>query len=355
MPKKYFQTINQKKYKLPIFFPDATRAVVKTLDLTDVEKTKTPGVLVNTFHLWINPGETIVTNFNGVREFMNWDKAVISDSGGFQVMSLIKNSGGKVTDKGIKFQPKDKPRMLLTPEDSIRIQFSLKTDLMVVLDDFTPPNATRKQAEETVKRTLKWAERCKKEYEKQSKKTGLKPYLIGVAQGGKYQDLREYCTKELVKIGFDGIGYGGWPINEKGEFDYESAQTIAESVPEDYLLYGLGIGMPEDIVGMHKLGYSIFDCVIPTRDARHGRLFVYTATSFEQIDVNKNNFYKFLYLPKKKYEKENEPISKICDCHTCKNYSLGYLNHLFKIGDMTAMRLATIHNLRFYSLLMEKL
>lgn len=230
---KQFRSLNGKKYPLPLFFPDATQAVVKTLDSIDVVNTKTPGVLVNTYHLFRELGQDPIKKFGGVRKFMNWNGAVISDSGGFQVMSIIKSGSGsgKVTDLGITLRTSKKKKMLLTPEKSIEFQIKLKTDLIVVLDDFTPPTATLAEAEDTVERTIKWAKRCRETYDKYYK-LGSGPYLIGVVQGGKYQELRAECAKALVEIGFDGFGYGGWPIAETGEFDYESGKTIADNVPK---------------------------------------------------------------------------------------------------------------------------
>lgn len=271
-------------------------------------------------------------------------------------MSLVKgeNGKGKVSDIGISFHTSKNNKILLTPEKSIEYQIKLKTDLIVVLDDFTPPGSSHDEAKVTVERTIKWAKRCRSAYDK-FYKLGKGPYLIGVVQGGKYQDLRKYCATKLIEIGFDGLGYGGWPINDDGKFDYESASTIAECAPKDYLLYGLGIGKPEDIVGMYKLGYQIFDCVLPTRDARHGRLYKFTANSIDKIDLNTNNFYEYFNPAQTKNKNLNEPVSLACDCLLCKNYSKSYLHHLYKIKDVSAMRLSTIHNLRFYSLLMEKL
>lgn len=347
-------------FTLPMFFPDATRAVVKTLDSEDIKNTKTPGILVNTYHLYLGLGSRVLKKYGEVSSFMNWDGAVISDSGGFQVMSIIKSrrAGGRgsISDQGIKVFSKKKTR-IFTPEKSIEFQFELGTDLMVVLDDFTPPNVSEKVAERTVKRTIEWAKRSKDEFERQCKKRKLKnkPYLIGVVQGGEYLDLREYCTKELVEIGFDGLGYGGWPINSEGEFNYEVARVIAENSPKDYLLYGLGIGKPDEIVGCFKLGFNIFDCVLPTRDGRHGRLYVYDADSINSIDIHKPDFYKFYVPIKQKYYSDTKPVSTACDCLLCTKYSRAYLGHLFRVKDMSAMRLATIHNLRFYSILMEKL
>jgi queuine tRNA-ribosyltransferase len=346
---------------LPIFFPDATRGVIKSLDTTDLESTKTNGILVNTFHLWQGLGSDVLEKFGGIKNFMSFSGGVISDSGGFQVMSVIKsgNIKGKITDEGVIFHPTKKTKKILTPEKSIEFQMKLKTDMVVVLDDFTDPKSSYDEAKNSVERTIIWAKRSKDEFTKICKQKKLdetkRPYILGVVQGGKFQDLRKYCTEKLVEIGFDGLGFGGWPIDEEGNFDYESAKTIAESTPKDYFLYGLGVGKPEEIVACNRLGYNIFDCVLPTRDARHGRLYVYNSDSIENIDVTREKFYSFYTPEKEKYYKDKSPVSTACDCILCKRYSKAYLSHLFKIGDFTAGRLATIHNLRFFSILMEKL
>lgn len=346
---------------LPVFFPDATRAVIRSLDTGDIESTFTKGILVNTFHLWQELGGDVLEKFEGIGNFMDFKGGIISDSGGFQVMSVIKSGAvkGKITNDGVIFHPTKKTKKILTPEKSIEFQMKLKTDMVVVLDDFTDPKSIYEEAKISVDRTIDWARRSKKEFEKLCKSKKLteenRPYILGVVQGGKYQDLRKYCTEELVKIGFDGLGYGGWPIDDAGNFDYESAKTISENSPEDYFLYGLGVGKPEEIVKLSKMGFNIFDCVLPTRDARHKRLYTFNAESIEDIDVKKDDFYSFYTPDKEKYYKDKSPVSSACDCELCKRYSRAYLAHLFRIGDFTAGRLATIHNLRFYSLLMEKL
>jgi queuine tRNA-ribosyltransferase len=356
---KSFKTLRGKRYKLPIFFPDATRAVVRALDSEDVVNTKTPGVLVNTYHLYRELGKRAIAKFNGISSFMNWNGAIISDSGGFQVMSIVKRGRGmgKVIDEGVIFYPSKKRRIVFTPEKSIEIQMLLKTDMIVVLDDFTEPSADYKNAKDTVERTIEWARRSKITFERLTKNLSKKeqPYLIAVVQGGKYQDLRKYCARKLSEIGFDGYGYGGWPIREDGVFDYDSARTIVRNVGKNNIVWGLGIGKPEEIVGCYKLGYNVFDCVLPTRDARHKRLYVYDADSIDKIDVFSSNFYSFYTPDKQKYYTDTSPVSTACDCLLCKRYSKAYLSHLFRIGDISAKRLSTIHNLRFYSILMEKL
>lgn len=360
MKRKYFK-FKDGNLSLPVFFPDATRAVLRSLDTSDIESTGTRGILVNTFHLWQELGDKVLPKFGGIRSYMDWKGAVISDSGGFQVMSVIKEGRlrGKITDEGVEYFPTKKSKEILTPEKSIRFQMSLGSDMVVVLDDFTDPKAGYKEARVSVERTLLWAKRCKDEFlkicESNHLEKGNRPYVLGVVQGGKFQDLRKYCATELSKIGFDGIGYGGWPIDEAGDFDLPSAKTIAENCPENYFLYGLGIGKPADIVNCVKLGYNIFDCVLPTRDARHGRLYVYDATSISGIDIKKKHFYSFYAADREKFLNDSSPVSTACDCLLCRRYSKSYLAHLFKIGDFTAGRLATIHNLRFYSILMEKL
>ena len=337
---------------LPVFFPDATRGLIKSLDTTDIENTKTNGILVNTYHLYKDLGIEYIKVRGGIKKFMNFRGFVISDSGGFQVGSLIKMNPteGFVNDKGATFKPVGEKVVKLTPESSIEFQMELGSDMVVVLDDFTDPKATYEEAKISVDRTILWAKRSKDEFDRITKNKKLKsnsrPLILGVVQGGYYQDLRKYCAEELVKIGFDGFGYGGWTMTKEGIFDLESAKTIADNTPKNYLLYGLGVGMPEDIVALHKLGYNIFDCVLPTRDARHGRAYVFKDENFG---------YEFVDLTKGKMMQDDNKLSNRCDCLTCKRYTRSYLAHLFKTGDSIAGRLITIHNLRFYQTLMKKL
>ena len=337
---------------LPVFFPDATRGLIKSLDTSDIESTKTKGILVNTYHLYKDLGIDYIKARGGIKKFMDWNGFVISDSGGFQVGSLIKMnpSAGHVNNKGAIFKPVGEKIVKLTPEKSIEFQLELGSDMVVVLDDFTDPKATYDEAKISVDRTILWAKRSKDEFDRicsTIKHTAYsKPLILGVVQGGFFQDLRKYCAKELVKIGFDGFGYGGWPINDDKTFDFASAKTIADNAPKGYLLYGLGIGMPDEIVELVKMGYTIFDCVLPTRDARHGRAYVFKDGGYE---------YEFVDLTKGKMMGDNSKLSSVCDCLTCTRYTRSYLAHLFKTGDSTAGRLITIHNLRFYSMLMEKL
>lgn len=357
--KSRFFKFKNGKLPFPVFFPDATRAIVRALDTTDIENTKTEGILVNTYHLYKEIGFKKLEKLGDIRKFMNFNGAVISDSGGFQVGSLVKKNPklGKVTDEGVTFRL-DGQKIFLTPEESIKFQMELGVDMVVALDDFDAPNATEKDNARTVQRTIDWAKRSKNEFEKICKKKNLKdetrPYILGVIQGGRSQELRKYCIEELVKIGFDGLGYGG-EEKIKGVINYDLAQFIANEVPKNYLLYALGVGKPNDVLAMCKIGYDIFDCVLPTRDARHKRLYVYNFDSIDEIDLNDPNFYSF-YIPDRQiFATDNSKVSLACDCLLCTRYTKSYLYHLFKIGDFTAARLASIHNLRFYSILIEKI
>jgi queuine tRNA-ribosyltransferase len=356
----YFRSVDR-QLPLPVFFPDATRAVIKTLDSSDIERTQTPGLLVNTLHLYRELGMRVIAKHGGIRRFMGSPGAFISDSGGFQIMSLAKSNAerGKITDAGVTFKPQGGKKLQLTPELSMEFQLALNTDMVVVLDDFTDPKATKEEARESVERTILWAHRSKFMFDTWCEQHRLppdrRPYILGVVQGGEYLDLRRECTERLVEIGFDGLGYGGWPMKEDGTFNYEVASCIAEHSPSDYFLYGLGVGKPDEVVKCVELGYSIFDCVLPTRDARHKRLYVYNANLMKNINIHEPKFYSYFSPDKERYYSDTDPVSLACDCLLCTRYSRAYLAHLFRIEDATALRLATIHNLRFYSILMEKL
>ncbi len=369
-----FRLLDGKTLAYPLFFPDATRGEVRQLTFEDVKKVGLPGILVNTFHLLRLVGKEKTEAAGGIHKYLGWDGAMISDSGGFQVMSIAKKYGGNstVTDEGVTFTL-DGIDHHFSPEDSIRYQMAMGTDLMVVLDDFTPPDATHEEALITVNRTTLWAKRCKEEFNRlqssdhsprftQGSELGNKrPYLIGVVQGGEYEDLRLKSIKELTEIGFDGYGYGGFPMKD-GKFDEAMAKFMADNLPKDTVLYGLGIGKPDDIVKCVNLGWQIFDCVLPSRDARHGRLYVYTAESMDKIDlprgkagVQKDGFYEYYNPRQALHLDETGPVSKACDCELCTTLSRKEFATMWRARDEKVLRLATIHNLRFYAILMEKL
>jgi queuine tRNA-ribosyltransferase len=359
----------------PFFLPDATRGFIKSLTNEDLAGLEMGPMVVNTYHLYFQPGVELIKKAGGIHKFMNWKGPLISDSGGYQVFSLIhKNPDlGKITDNGAVFKsPFDGSKHILTPERSIQIQFDLGVDMMVVLDDPAPNHYPKDKIKNAVERTIWWAKRCKAEYEKQIKKRKIKkahrPLIFGVIQGGNHKDLRKYCTEELIKIGFDGYGFGARHLDENGKFMEEILRYTAALIPENALRFALGIGTPGDIVKCASYGWDMFDCVIPTREGRHGRLFVWDKQSefpisnFQFPNKVQNSkskkskkFYKTINITNSKFRKDFSPVDKNCNCETCKNYTKAYLNHLFASKDPLALRLASIHNLNFYLDLMKKL
>ncbi len=362
-----FLKVKNKKYLLPIFCPDATKAVVRSVDTKDLIDVGIDGVCVNTLHLLSDPGAVVLKKFGGVRNFMNFPGLIISDSGGFQVFSLIYARGGKrrgkITEDGAIFYTgglKKPKKHLLTPEKSIQMQFAIGADVMVCLDDCPSSNVSEKENKLSVERTVAWAKRCRVEFNKQVARRKLsvasRPLLFGVVQGGDSKKLREYCLGELEKIGFDGLGMGGWVPNAGNPLQVELIKWLAGIIPEKYYKYGLGIGKLQDLIVFTKAGYEVYDCVLPTRDARHQRLYEIKKPLKNLMRAkNPKSFFSYLYINKQKHQKENKPISKYCDCPVCKNYSRAYLNHLFKLNEPLAMRLATIHNLRVYAMVIKEL
>jgi len=349
-------TIRDKKIKLPIFCPDATRGVLRATDSADIKNAGIEGLIVNTYHLLVSPGVEVLKKAEGINRFMNWNGLTISDSGGFQVYSLIhrKSGLGKITDDGVTFNL-DGIKHNLTPESCIQAQFDIGADVIICLDDCADQTLSEVDMIKSVDRTIAWAKRCKAEYNKQIEKRGLieldRPLIFGVVQGGNYITQRERCAKELNKIGFDGYGFGGWPINEDGKLNKRALQAVIESTNDSKYHYALGVGDPKSCVECAKMGYNIFDCVLPTRDARHGRLYVWSNKPTKEL--LSTDFHEFLRIDKAEYADDSTSISKFCDCYTCKNYTKSYLRHLFKINDTLAYRLASIHNIRFYSQLFE--
>jgi queuine tRNA-ribosyltransferase len=343
----------------PFFMPDATRALVKFLSSNEVSASGISALVVNTLHLYLEPGLKIIKKAGGVHKFMNWDKPILSDSGGYQVFSLIHKNPkmGKITNNGAIFHsPSDGSIHELTPEKAIQIQFDLGVDIMVCLDDCPPNDFSRPLLEKAVERTIVWAARCKKEYNKQLKKRGIapekKPLIFGVIQGGEELDLREYCTKELIKIGFDGYGFGARHIDKDGNFLAEVLRATAEFVPNDKIKFALGVGLPEDIVRCYKMGWDIFDCVIPTREGRHGKLFYWKN---KKNNSPQKNFYKTVNIGNSRFSSDFSLINPDSSLKILRQHSLAYLHHLFKINDPLGARLASLNNLEFYSGLMKKI
>jgi queuine tRNA-ribosyltransferase len=352
--------VYQRNISFPIFLPDATRGVIRAIDSQDLRECSVEGVVVNGFHLTTKPGTTVLKSFGGIKKFMNWDGLVISDSGGFQLLSLVyeNKSFGKINDDGIIFYRDSKGKKsknIFTPEKSIQMQFNIGADIMICLDDCPSMKATNEENIISVRRTIEWAKRGKKEFLRQieNRKIDEKPLLFAVLHGGNDKNLRSWCAEEIIQIGFDGFCFGGWPLDKDGKFNLDILSWTASLMPDNLPKFALGVGNPKAIVDCVKIGYNIFDCVLPTRDARHKRLYVFNKKPESMNIFDEKNITDFLYITDEKYIRDANPISEFCDCYTCRNYSRGYLNHLFEIEDALAWRLGTIHNLRTYTKLIE--
>lgn len=342
---------------LPAFLPDGTRAVVRTIDSADLESCGIQALMVNVLHLSSRPGTSVVADFGGVHRFMGWNRPAASDSGGFQAFSLVAGPRklGSISANGFTYRlDKGQDKKILTPEKCIQKQFQLGTDIMFCLDHCTHPDADAEAQRESVEHTVAWSRRCKAEFEKRAEAFGDKgkrPLLFAVVQGGSDPELRRECAERLLSIGFDGYGYGGWPIGDDGLL-VDMVGRVSELVPDKYPKHALGIGKPENVASAFECGYRMFDCALPTRDARHKRLFVFQP-GFEKTRKAGTDFYRCVYLQDRKHARDAGPLDETCDCPCCSRYSCGYLHHLFEIDDPVALRLATLHNLKFYSRLME--
>ncbi|MBN2854087.1 tRNA guanosine(34) transglycosylase Tgt [Patescibacteria group bacterium] len=343
--------------KTPFFMPDATRAFIKLSSADEVLATKTKAMVVNTFHLYLQPGLETIKKAGGVHKFMAWDGPLLSDSGGFQVFSLIhKNSAmGKIDDDKVVFKsPLNGSRHELSPEKAIQIQFDLGVDMMVCLDDCPPNEFSRRDLERAVERTIAWAKRCKIEYLKQIKKRKLsglkKPLIFGVIQGGAELDLREKCTKALVEIGFDGYGFGARHVDQEGKIMTEVLKKTASFIPENALRFALGVGTPEDIKTCAKLGWDMFDCVIPTREGRHGKLFLEEKKVLAKSKTKSKT--TFINISKAIFNQDFTVINKSSNIKALKTHSKAYLKHLFQLKEPLGQKLAALNNLEFYQKLM---
>lgn len=342
---------------LPVYLPDATLGVVRAIDATDLQSCDIQAVVMNTFHLMQRPGSSTISALGGLHTMSGWHGPIITDSGGFQAYSLIQQNAkfGSLDDDGITFKPEGADRKFhLTPEKAVQLQMSYDSDVVICLDDCTHVDAAYAVQELSVQRTIAWARRCKQEFEHlvQQKRLSAekRPLLFGVIQGGGSVELRKRCANELLEIGFDGFGYGGWPLDAQGKLLTDIIRYTRELVPAALPMHALGVGHPQNIVACSRLGYGIFDSAMPTRDARHARLYTFAqgpTTTFE------GKWFAYVYANDAKHIKNDRPISPYCDCLCCTHYSLGYLHHLFKINDTLFYRLATLHNLRFMSQLTQ--
>jgi queuine tRNA-ribosyltransferase len=340
---------------LPAYLPDATLGAVRAVDSRDLAACGIRGVVMNTFHLMQHPGSSTVQALGGLHAMSGWDGPILTDSGGFQAYSLIRQNAryGSLTDNGIVFRPEGGGRkLLLTPEKCIQLQFAYGSDILMCLDDCTHVDDDLAEQKLSVRRTIDWAARCRREYERQVRQRKLgereRPLLFGVIQGGGSEGLRAECASALLEIGFDGYGYGGWPLDAEGNLLENLLAYTRSLVPAQYPMHALGVGHPQSVAACIAAGYAIFDSALPTRDARQGRL--YTAGVGAPGDASG---FRYLYLRDDKYIKDRRPLDEMCDCLTCQRYSRGYLHHLYRHGEVNYMRLATIHNLRFMARLLE--
>jgi len=348
------------RLQLPVFLPDATQGVVRSLDSSDLLRCGVEAIQTNVFHLMQKPGTSTVKALGGLHRMFGWARPIVTDSGGFQVYSLIRQNPryGTLTSRGMSLRPDGASRRLnLTPEKSVQLQLAYGADIVICLDDCTHADDALSAQQESVLRTIQWARRGKSEFERRLEQlrapADSRPLLFAVVQGGGVRDLRKKCAEELLAIGFDGYGLGGWPLDGQGRLLLDIIAYTLELVPENLPMHALGVGQPASVVACARVGYGLFDSVMPTRDARHGRLYVFnTDPACSALD---GQFYSYVYVSDAKHYKASEPISAHCDCLCCSNYSLAYLHHLFKVNDSLYYRLATMHNLRFMVQLMARL
>ena len=324
------------KVMTPVFMPVGTQASVKAMTPEDLYKVGTEVILGNAYHLYLRPGVELIASLGGLHEFMNWKSAILTDSGGFQIFSLARMRD--ITDEGVIFRSHlDGSKHFISPEDSIRIQRSLGSDILMVFDECIPHPANYEYAENSMKLTINWAKRCLEEYQTNNKEGTA---LFAIIQGSTYKDLRTQCTEELLKLNFDGYALGGLMVGEPVETTYEIISHTAPGLPEDKPRYTMGIGLPEDIFRCVAEGVDMFDCVVPTRNARNGCLFTHKGK---------------VIIKNSKYTKDPHPIDSDCECYTCQNFSRAYLRHLFMSGEILACILNSIHNLHFYIQFMKKI
>jgi len=321
------------KIQTPAFMPVGTYGTVKGMLPKDIEEIGADIILGNTFHLMLRPGTDVVEQHGTLHDFIQWQKPILTDSGGFQVFSL--GDMRKITEKGVNFQsPIDGSPVELTPEISMDVQRKLGSDIVMIFDECTPYPATVKEARDSMELSLRWAARSKDAH-------GDNPSaLFGIIQGGMYEDLRQESLKGLTEIGFDGYAIGGLSVGEPKEEMMKVLDFMASDMPEDRPRYLMGVGKPEDLVESVRRGIDMFDCVMPTRNARNGHLFTSTGVVKIRNAVHKT---------------DTAPADEQCDCYTCQNFSRSYLHHLDRCKEMLGAQLNTIHNLRYYQNLMSGL
>jgi queuine tRNA-ribosyltransferase len=333
-------TLNHGVVNTPVFMPVGTYGSVKAMMPHELEEIGTQIVLGNTFHLWLRPGTTIIEQHKGLHGFMGWQKPILTDSGGFQVFSL--QGMRKITEDGVKFaSPINGDRLFLTPEESMRIQTALNSDVVMVFDECTPYEikgrpATQEEAAISMHMSLRWAKRSKQAFNELSNPNAL----FGIVQGGMFEDLRDESLAGLVDTGFHGYAIGGLSVGEPKSDMNRILAHIGPKMPHHSPRYLMGVGTPEDLVNGVSHGVDMFDCVMPTRNARNGWLFT------RHGDIKIRNA---------RYKDDTQPLDPTCHCHTCRHFSRAYLHHLQRANEITGARLNTLHNLYFYQIIMAEM
>lgn len=320
------------EFDTPVFMAVGTQGTVKTLSREELEELGSKIILGNTYHLWLQPGTDVLDEASGLHKFMNWPHSILTDSGGYQVFSLSKLRD--ISEDGVTFRHhKSGEKLFLSPEKSIHIQNSIGSDIMMCFDECPPYPCKRDYMEKSMERTLRWAKRCK-EANKNKDSQGM----FGIVQGGEYMDLRIRCANELVAMDFDGYSIGGTSVGEPKEIQNEVLDNVLDILPENKPRYLMGVGSPGAILDAVERGIDMFDCVLPTRIARHG-----TAMTT----------YGRLILKNKEFEHDFSPLDPKCDCYACKNYTKAYIHHLIKADEILGYRLLSMHNIRFLNRLTE--
>lgn len=338
----------------PVFLPIGTKGAIKAIAAEELKFWGAEMILANTYHLWQRPGDALIAKAGGLHKFMNWKGAIFTDSGGFQVFSLSRTV--KVSDKGVKFQSEiDGSTHELSPELSVQIQLNFGSDIALVLDQFPAYPATEKQAKQSVDRTTAWATRALHEHHKLLQRASLSqtkvPFvqqLWGIVQGATFKKLRQQSAEQIRELGFQGYCIGGVAVGEPERAMYQALQDVAPYLEEDKPKHLLGVGTPEQIVQAVALGCDSFDCVIPTREARHGKFYV-------NLKPQDGLGYYTLNINNERFKEDFTPIDNTCNCYACQNFSRAYIRHLFVSQEPLGIRLATMHNLRFYLNLMQRL
>ena len=320
-------------FQTPIFMPVGTSATVKTMDNRDLHEAGADIILGNTYHLYLQPGTDILHKAGGMHKFMGWDKSVLTDSGGFQVFSL--NGLRKITEAGVEFRShKDGSKHMFTPERAIEIQKYIGGDIIMSFDECPPGDAPREYIRKSLERTTRWAQRGFDEFHKTEGFYGYNQFLFGINQGGVHEDLRKQSMDELLDMDFDGYSIGGLSVGEATDDMYRISHYMGSIMPEDKPRYLMGVGKPEDILEGIEAGIDMFDCVYPTRNARNATVYTFKG----KVNI-KNKVW---------HDKVHQPIDVDCDCYACKNFSVGYIHHLFRANETLALKLASIHNIHFY-------